>query len=148
MGEEILSFRLHLFEESAEKRIERLVREGKMPREAVNNAKLLWHGRLSQGITLPNGERLTITLGDLYHAIVDPMVWRKPERIESLLMGIFEIRTGKHGRRIAFSRWMEDEKDRVGYAILGEEGNLITLHVTDEKRLGREMRRGEVLWRR
>ncbi|HHY95483.1 MAG TPA: hypothetical protein GX513_10825 [Firmicutes bacterium] len=139
---------VQMFAEPPKERIERLVAAGKIPQEAINRAEALWHSRLREGVFLPNGERLQITLLDLYHAIVDPMIWRRPERIESLLLGIFEIREGEHGRRVALSRWKEDEQERVGYAILGEEGGLRTLHVVDEKRIRREMRRGQVLWRR
>ena len=134
--------------EDSRQRIERLVAEGKMPREAVRIAERLWRTRLRRGIALPNGERAVVTRSDLYHLIVDDRIWRNPERIERILVSIFEIRTARSGRRKALSRWEESGRVLAGYAILSEGNRVWTMHVIDERKLRRELNKGDVLWRR
>ena len=134
--------------EDSRQRIERLVAEGKMPREAAQTAERLWRTRLRRGIALPSGETAVVTLSDLYHLIVDDRIWRKPERIERILSGVFEIRTARGGRRIALSRWDEAGQTRVDCAILEPAGRVWTMHLVDERKLRRELGRGDVLWRR
>src|SRR2546430_2634675 len=96
--------------ESSAERIARLVTEGWMPQAAVAAAEQLWRQRLVPGVRMPNGEVAVIELSDLYHLLVDPRIWRQPERIERLLSGVFEIRDADLGRRRALSYWEEDEK--------------------------------------
>lgn len=133
--------------ESTKERIERLLGEGKITEEAVATAERLWEDRLRHGILIPNGETFMIMLGDLYHALVDPRIWRKPERIERALLGIFEIRTGNWGRRKALSRWEEDGKPLLGRVIIDTDNTLRSLHLIDEKGLRRELAKGDLLWK-
>ncbi len=135
--------------ESPKERIERLIREGKITREAVGPAEKLWEERLQYGVIIPNGERITIRLDDLYHVIVDHRIWRKPQRIEQMLLGIFEIRTGREGRRIALSRWGEQvDVSLYGSIVLESDSGIRSLHVVDDKRIRREMKKGVLLWNR
>jgi hypothetical protein len=129
-------------------RIERLLQQGKITEEAVKAAEALWQDRLQYGVLLPDGEMAVIALDDLYHLIVDNRIWRKLWRIELLLRGIFEIRTALQGRRTGFSTWQEDETILSGYVILEQDNRVRAMHLVDEKRLRREMRKGELLWRR
>ncbi|HKP54146.1 MAG TPA: hypothetical protein VJ183_16025 [Chloroflexia bacterium] len=135
-------------EEEPKARIERLIGEGKITREAVDAAERLWVGRLRNGVVIPNGELIIITLRDLHHVLVDDRIWRKPERIEQALLGIFEIRPGRLGRRVALSRWMEDDKSLFGMILIEVDNTLRSLHLVDSRRLSREMRKGEALWKR
>jgi hypothetical protein len=134
-------------EETPKERVERLIEQAKMSREAVTTAERFWRTRLRDGVLLPNGERAVITLDDLYHVMVDQRVGRKPQRIEQMLRSIFEIRSTDRGRRVAFSRWAEDGKSLVGVIILEANGRLRTLHVVEERRLRRAMQKGDLLWR-
>lgn len=135
-------------DESPGARIERLVEQGKITAEAVKAAEDLWQDRLQYGVFLSNGEMAVIALDDLYHLIVDHRIWRKPWRIELLLRGIFEIRTSIQGRRTGFSTWQEDATTLVGYVILEQDNRVRAMHLVDEKRLRREMRKGELVWER
>ncbi len=119
-----------------------------MPQVAVDHAKELWQERLRHGIVMPNNETAVIALDDLYHVIVDPRIWRHLERIELMLVEIFQIRSAKYGRRIALTRWEENNQQLVGYVILEAGNRLWSVHVVDEKRLRREERRGNLLWKR
>ncbi|MCL4369915.1 MAG: hypothetical protein M1380_03275 [Chloroflexi bacterium] len=134
-------------QESPKEGVERLVREGRFPWETVSEAEKLWHDRLCHGVRMPNGETVGITVDDVYHVIVDPRIGRKPQRIEQILASVVEIRSSERGRRLACSRWHEAGKVVVGYAILGNEGGLVTLHVSSERKLVRMLRRGDLLWR-
>jgi hypothetical protein len=117
-----------------------------MPQAAVTAAEELWRQRLVPGVRMPNGELALIELSDLYHLLVDPRIWRRPERIERLLLGIFEIRAADLGRRQALSSWEEDERVLSGYAILLHDGRVWAAHVIDERRRQRMRRKGQVLW--
>ena len=64
------------------------------------------------------------------------------------LLGIFEIRTARLVRRVGLSRWSEGSTELFGIVILDPGGDVRSLHVVDEKRIRRELRKGEVLWRR
>lgn len=128
-------------------RIERLIGEGKITREAVEAAEKLWEERLRYGITMPNGETAIITLNDLYHVIVDDRIWRKVYRIERLLLGVFEIRTARLGRRVALSQWEEAGKVLFGRAILDVDSSVRSMHLIDARKLRRERAVGDLLWR-
>jgi hypothetical protein len=134
--------------ETPGERIERLLQQGKITGEAVKAAEDLWQDRLQYGVLLPDGEMAVIALDDLYHLIVDHRIWRKPWRIELLLRGIFEICTSIQGRRTGFSAWQEDATTLLGYVILEQDNRVRAMHLVDEKRLRREMRKGELVWRR
>ena len=64
-----------------------------------------------------------------------------------MLHGVFEIRTASEGRRCALSRWSEQTSNLCGYIILQSDNRLRTMHVVDQRRLEREARKGELLWR-
>jgi hypothetical protein len=132
--------------ESSAERIARLVAEGRMPRAAVERAEEFWRQRLVSGVRMPNGETARIELSDLHHLLVDSRIWRRPERIEHLLLGIFEIRQADLGRRRAVSQWEEGEKPIQGYAILLHDGRVWAAHVVDERRLARLRRKERLLW--
>jgi len=133
--------------ESPQARVERLVATGHMPREAVTRAEQLWAERLHLGVRLPNGETIQITRDDLYHVIVDDRIWRHPERIEAALENVFEIRRATGERRQAFSRWQEADGEQLAYIILELGSRLWSLHLIDDRRLRRYLRKeGEVLW--
>jgi hypothetical protein len=132
--------------ESAAERIARLVAEGKMPQAAVSAAEELWQQRLVHGVSIPNGEIVRIELSDLHHLIVDARIWRRPERIERLLLGIFEIRQAELGRRRALSQWKESENLLSGYAILLHDNRVWAAHLIDERRLARMRRKERLLW--
>jgi hypothetical protein len=134
--------------ETSRERAERLIREGKLTADAVANAEAVWHERLREGTIIPNGERITVTLSDLYHVIVDPRISRKPERIEHALLGIFEIRLAKYNRREALTSWEEEDKVLSGIAILDTNNTLRSLHIVDQRRLRRAMRKEGLLWKR
>lgn len=128
-------------------RIERLMAEGRIPRMAVARAERLWHERLHAGVRMPNGETVQITLDDLYHLIVEPRLLRKPERIASLLAGVFEIREAREGRRRVLSRWEEEGQAICAYGIIGTDGRLWTAHLVSERDLQRYQRREVLQWR-
>ncbi len=131
--------------ESPRERIERLIREGKMTREAVAQGERLWRERWQGGIRMPNGEVVSISLDDLYHLLVDNRIWRKPERIERILQGVYELRATREGRRRALSRWDEDGQSLVGYAIITRDRHAWTMHIIAERDL-RKYRDEELLW--
>jgi len=131
--------------ESPRERIERLIREGKMTREAVDRAEYLWYERWQRGIQMPNGEVVSISLDDLYHLLVDNRIWRKPERIERILHGVYELRATREGRRRALSRWDEEGQSLVGYAIISGDSHAWTMHIIAERDL-RKYRDEELLW--
>ncbi len=131
--------------ESPRERIERLIREGKMTREAVDRAEYLWYERWQRGIQMPNGEVVSISLDDLYHLLVDNRIWRKPERIERILQGVYELRATREGRRRALSRWDEEGRSLVGYAIISGDSHAWTMHIIAERDL-RKYRDEELLW--
>lgn len=133
--------------ETPRERIERLVREGRIMQEAVDEAERVWHERLRDGVRMPNRETVQITLDDLYHAIVDPRILRHPERIESAITHIYEIRASYGRRREAYSKWFEGEAQELAVVILEAENRLWSVHLIDEDRLKRYTRKaGEVLW--
>lgn len=135
--------------ESPRARVERLIQEGKISREAVAEAERCWRERLSRGIELPSGEIVRVTFNDLYHVIVDRRILLRPERIEAALTSAFEIRTARQERRLVFSRWREGEAERLAVAVLDADFTLKSLHLIDERRLQRYTRHsGDVLWKR
>lgn len=127
-------------------RVEYLIWIGDIPREAVERAEQLWRERLQFGVEMPNGELATVALTDFYHLIQDNRIWRKPERIELLLRNVFEIRTARVDRHRALSDWHEDGRETTGYGILTLGGDLISIHLVDERELRRLRRQGERLW--
>jgi hypothetical protein len=133
--------------ETPHERIARLVAEGQMTREAVIRAERFWSERLAGGVPLPTGEIARIELADLYHLIVDSRIWRKPERIERLLRGVFEIRQAERDRRRALSTWDEDGVVLLGYAILGPDGKVWTMHLIGNREVRRSRRKERLIWR-
>jgi len=120
-----------------------------MPRHAVEQGIGLWQGRRwEQGIGMPNGGTAYVSEEDMYHLLVDPRVWRHPERVEMALEGVHEIRSARAGRRIALTEWKEGELRRVGYIVLTAEGHVWTLHVVDDKAIRKQQRHGELIWKR
>jgi hypothetical protein len=118
-----------------------------LPREAVVRAEKLWGERLRHGVRMPNGEMVRLERSDLYHVLVDDRVWRHPERIETALSNVFEIRRAHGDRRQAFSRWREPEGERLASIILQPDNRVWSFHLIDERRLRRYARKGgEVLW--
>ncbi len=132
--------------ESPMARISRLVSEGRIAPDAVAGAEQLWRERVASGVLMPNGEIARVELLDLYHLIVDDRIRRKPERIERLLRGVFEIREAQHGRRRALSRWHEGESPLLGYAILEPDGRVRTMHLIGDRELRRSRRKERLLW--
>ena len=94
--------------------MDRLVTIGNIPLDAVIYAEGVWLERWQDNMVLPNGEVATVTLSDLYHLIVDSRIWRKPERIEYSLKGIFEMRSAEQDRRVALSQWDEEDETILG----------------------------------
>ena len=134
--------------ESPRDRIKRLVAEGRLPGAAVAAAEALWQERLHDGVQLPNGDVVHVTRDDLYHVLVDDRIWRHPERIELALTHVFEIRALEHGKRLAFSRWIENDRERLAVLVLYPDKTLRMLHLIDDRRLRRYTRNsGELLWR-
>ena len=133
-------------QESPAERIRRLVAEGRMTLSSVRQAEAFWRERLQEGVAMPDGERATVALDDLYHLIVDTRIGRKPWRIERVLSGIFEIHTAEYGRRIGFSRWQEDSKELLAYVILQSDNRVRTIHIVNARRMRREMRKGTLIW--
>lgn len=133
--------------EPPKERINRFVREGLLSQEMVNDAVRFWHERLTREIFLPSGDRVIVTLDDLYHIIVAPRIARKPWRIERILVNAVEIRTSDLGRRKVASRWDEDGRSLVGYFVLHTDNSVRTMHVVDEKRIKKLMNDGDVLWK-
>lgn len=133
--------------EPSKERVDRLVREGRLSQEMVDGAVSFWQARLTGEISLPNGERVFVTLGDLYHIIVAPRILRKPWRIERILVNAVEIRTGDLDRRKVASRWDEDGRLLVGYFVLDTDNSVRTMHVVDEKRIRKLMKDGDLLWK-
>ena len=111
-------------DETTSQRIERLINDGNITREAVIEAEAVWEQHLRQGILMPNGEMALITLDDLYHLLVDDRIWRKLYRIERVLLNVFEIRTGKTNRRVGLSRWNEGDASLLGYVVLTPESRV------------------------
>lgn len=66
--------------ESPRERIERLVREGKIARDTVTSAESIWRERLREGVKLPNGEVVKITIDDLYTKKAGEVLWRQSEQ--------------------------------------------------------------------
>lgn len=138
------SLNLQLFgEEPPQKRIERLVAEGKMPKWAVEKAEKMWRTRFSEGIVDPRGINVRITHDDLMHLIVDPHIWRHPERIERIIVNGYAIYQVRNGREELHSSWVEGEKRLLAYAILepGEFCRIKTLHLVDAKELERKSKK-------
>ncbi|MBI4319413.1 MAG: hypothetical protein HY675_13070 [Chloroflexi bacterium] len=135
-------------EESPKDRITRLVSERRITREAVEQAEAFWRDRLRHGVRMPKREMVHVTLDDLYHVIVDPRIWRHPYRIEVAIANIFEIRVARQERRLALSRWREDDQQRLAAVILGSDNTLKAIHLIDEVRLRRYTKQeGDVLWK-
>jgi hypothetical protein len=139
---------LQLFTESAKGRIDRLVAEGKISKSAVDNATEIWETTLKTGIIAPNKELIRIELSDLYHLIVDERILRHPERLKSMIRGIYEIRTADKGRRLALSSWEEGRKTLAGYTILEKEGRVRTAHIVDIKKISKLKKQGELIWQK
>jgi hypothetical protein len=68
--------------------------------------------------------------------------------MERLLHHCFEIRTAHSNRRRALSGWREEDQDRYGYAILENDGRMVTMHLVRAAEWRRLSRQGERLWRR
>ena len=132
--------------ETPRARIDRLVAEGKITREAVAKAEQIWQDQLQGGIAMPSGEVVPIALDDVYHVIADPRILRKPERIALILMHVFEIREARWGMRRALARWQEENRTLAGYAIISTENTLKTAHVIDEAELRRIQRKEQLVW--
>lgn len=132
----------------SKERLDRLIAEGKLSPDAVEAAERLWTESLRAGIQMPNGETIVVTLGDLYHVVVDPRVLRHPERIATAIGAVFEIRSAERGRRLAFARWTENAAVRLAVIVIDSDNTLRMLHLIDERRLERYTR-GEayVLWK-
>ncbi|MBI2321353.1 MAG: hypothetical protein HYU88_04490 [Chloroflexi bacterium] len=126
--------------ESPKRRVDRLIREGRIAHLAVEAARL-W-----EGVALGNGESAFVTENDLYHVLVDDRILRKPERIRSILANILELRAAKRGRRMGLSRWDESGITAWGYVILEPDGSVRTMHVLDERGMRKKTRRGERIW--
>lgn len=95
---------------------------------------------------MPNAETVTILPDTLYHILPDQRIWRKPERIETLLLNVVEVRTARERRRDALSQWQEGERQLHGYAIIGPDGSLYTMHVIRDSEFRRRRQRGQGLW--
>ncbi|MCX6021952.1 MAG: hypothetical protein NTZ05_09530 [Chloroflexi bacterium] len=136
-------------DELPSERILRLAREGRIAPEAVEAALDFWNEHLRSGIPLPNGEIIWPSLDDLYHAIVDPRVLRRPERIASALLGLFELRsTNDPTRRLGLCQWEESGQPLFGKVIIERHGGLRSIHVIDAKAIRKEQRKGVILWKR
>jgi len=131
--------------ETPRQRIERLVAEGKKSRQAVERAEQVWRERLQQAISIPGGQNALVLLDDLYHIIIDDRLLRRPERIEHLIRGAFEIHATRHGRRRVLGAWREEGRRIVGFAIIDEDGRVRSMHVIDERDL-RKYQREQMLW--
>ncbi len=118
-----------------------------MPAEAVATAKSFWESRLQEPVVDPRGIEVIVTMDDLYHLIVDPRIWRRPERIEKILTSVVEVVESKiPGFEILISEWEEDGKKTYTYAVLSLDKTVKTAHVVDEKKI-RQLKRGaKVLW--
>jgi hypothetical protein len=135
-------------DETPEMRISRLVSEGRMPEAAVSGALEFWQDRWRDGTPLPNGELVFVRLADLYHLIVDARIWRQPQRIESALTSLFEIRVAGQSRRLGLSAWRESEGERWAMVIIDWDQSVRALHLIDERRIRRYQRtHGEVTWK-
>lgn len=134
-------------DDDPKRHVDRLVAEGALPLAAVHAAERLWQERLRHGVPIPSGELARFERGDLYHVIVDNRIWRHLERIERLLHNVIEIRQAHSGRRRALARWMEGERELIGYAILEDHGRVRTMHVIDARRLARHRAREPLLWK-
>ncbi len=132
--------------ESPKERLDRLVAEGMILQEAVDQAERLWRERLQNGVLMPNGEIARLILDDIYHIIVDSRIGSHPERIVLLLEGVADIREAALGRRRALSVWQEDEQEFFGYAILEKDSRVRTLHVVRPGEFRRMSRQGGRLW--
>lgn len=126
--------------------IEQRVREGLVPPEEVESARSYWQEHLSEGLRLPNGQRLVVTYRDMHHLMLDGRIRRKPERMMRIVAGIFEIQTADAGRRIAFSSWNESGQEMVGYLVIDGDDTTRTAHLTDARKLQKLRRKGTILW--
>ncbi len=133
--------------EIPKQRVERLVREGKMPREAVIKAEAFWETDLRKPLLDPRGVNVTVTLNDVYHVIVDPRIWRHPERIKKILNFVVEIVESKTpGFEVLISEWGENGKTIYAYAVIALNKTLKVAHVVDKKKI-RQLKKGaKVLW--
>lgn len=127
--------------------IEERIARGKSAPLLVVQARRLWRQTWLGGIAMPNGERVFVSERDLHHLLLEDRVLRKPERIERLLRGIYEIRTTHSNRSVGLSQWSEGARTIDGYAIL-EEGHLWTAHIVDRRKLRKLARQGDLLWNR
>jgi hypothetical protein len=135
--------------ESARDRIERLVATNRLQRSDIDRAITMWAERWQTPLILPNGDPVTISLSDLYHALVAPRVVRRPERIERAVAGVFEIRTAStSSRRVCLSEWDEAGTRLYATVILEISGQLRTIHIVDARKLRKEQRKGYLLWKR
>jgi hypothetical protein len=134
--------------ETPRERIERLIATGRIDKVSVDHALMLWRQEWQTPIPLAHGEHVFISLDDLYHAIADPRVLRRPERIERALRGLFELRTTTPPeRRVGLSRWEEGPVVLCAIFILDPHGGLRAIHFVDERRIRREQRKGDLLWK-
>ncbi|MGI9863115.1 hypothetical protein SDD30_17215 [Moorella naiadis] len=134
--------------ENSKQRIDRLIKEGKMPQQAVIEAEKFWQTNLRKPLVGPLGVEITVTLGDFYHAIVDPRIWRHPERIKMALKSVVEIVESKNypSYEVWICRWKEDGKEITAIAVIAPDRTLKTLHIGDEKRIKRLKKGVKILW--
>ncbi|MGI8552429.1 MAG: hypothetical protein ACR2PL_16815 [Dehalococcoidia bacterium] len=134
--------------ETPRERIERLIADGQLERQALEQAEEVWQARLHVGVSLPNDDVVHVTQDDLYHAIIDPRLARRPDRIEAALQNVFEVRQAEGQRRLGLSRWLEDGMERLAVVIIEVNNTLRSIHLVDDRRLRRYQRQyPEVLWR-
>lgn len=126
--------------------IDQLVSDGRLLQSEVDIGLGYWRSELQEGVGLPNGERVLVTERDMHHLILDDRIRRKPHRISKMAESVFEIRTGQRGRRVAFCRWIEADREMVGYFVIDVDSSLRTAHLTDERGLRKLRRKGIVLW--
>ena len=132
--------------EDSRVRIQRLIAEGKLAPDLVAHAEELWSRQWQDGIVMPNGWRIRVTLDDLYHLIVDSRIARKPERIDLMLRHVYEIREARDRRHRILSRWRENAEDRHAFGILAGD-RLWTAHLIMPRDL-QKYQDETVLWRR
>jgi len=134
--------------ENSKQRVDRLVKEGKIPRQAIIEAEKFWQTNLCEPLVGPRESKITVTLSDLYHAIVDPRVWRHPERIKTALKSVVEIVESRidPAYEVWICRWREDGKEITAIAVIAPNRTLKTFHIIDDKRIKRFKKGVKVLW--
>jgi hypothetical protein len=126
--------------------IEQKIAAGIVDGSLVELGREYWQTTLANGVPMPNGERAIVTDSDLHHLLNDPRILRVPERIRSILVGVFEIRTAQYGRRRGLSWWDEHGVAQYGYVILEGDGRVRTMHLTTQRKLEKMANQGERLW--